>query len=336
MSVELYPLNTTLDKEIQLAPPFGVITIDRDSVLEGEVTDDLCRSMPCQHDATCQNTWNDFVCSCTKGYKGKLCQEIEFCELHKCPGNATCKNLDSGYDCVTNVTFNGTEEHPLTYFFVQVGTEENDKQKPYEKIIEISYRTKIGGTLLYVEQDEDMYFEIASYKDQLTIHWSLNSDIPEVHRFAKEKSQNYGWNNLFLKVTENKLEAGWKGWETLDPPQPQLSVNIDMKAFEHVFSGKFPISLGGSNPTKSNTIQKGLNLKGATYKGCIGEVRIGDLLLPFFPYEDIYKDGIDPRSHYSLNYSTPVEGCILCFEQDCQNGGYCMSPMEKYSCEVSL
>lgn len=333
MSVELYPLDSDLDEELQLPPPFGIVTISRDSVLKGEVSDDLCRSMPCLHGATCQNTWNDFVCECTKGYKGKLCQDIEFCELHQCPGNATCKNLDTGYDCITNVTFRGNEDYPLTYYFVQIPTDENEKAKSYEKIIEISYRTKYGGTLLYVEEDEEMYFEIASFKDQLTIHWRLNTDLPDVHRFTRENTQAYDWNHLYLRVSENKLEAGWKGWEILDL-QPSLSVNIDMKAFEHLFSGKFPISLGGTNPAKSNAILKGLNLKGSTYKGCIGEVRIGDLLLPFFPYDDIYKEGIDPRSHYSLNNSKPEEGCILCFEQDCQNGGACKSPMDHYSCQV--
>lgn len=335
MIVELYKLETEDDEELFLPPEFGSITIDNNSVLKGEVSDDLCRSMPCQHGATCKNTWNDFVCECTKGYKGKLCQDIEFCELHKCPGTAVCKNLDEGYDCITNVTFRGNEDRPLTYYYVPTEPEDTEKVKSYVEIVEILYRTKYGGTLLYVEDDQDMYFEIAAYKDQLTVHWRLNSDLASVYRFTRENAPTFDWNHLYLKVAENKIEAGWKGWEILDA-QPSLTANIDMKTFENLFSGKFPISIGGSNPAKSNTILKGLNLKGSTYKGCIGEVRIGEMLLPFFPYAEIYTESLPPRSHYSLNSSKPEEGCILCFEQDCQNGGVCKSPTENYSCQVRL
>ena len=264
-----------------------------------------------------------------------MCQDIEFCELHKCPGTAVCKNLDEGYDCITNVTFRGNEDRPLTYYYVATQPEDTEKVKSYVEIVEILYRTKYGGTLLYVEDDQDMYFEIAAYKDQLTVHWRLNSDLASVYRFTRENAATFDWNHLYLKVAENKIEAGWKGWEILDA-QPSLTANIDMKTFENLFSGKFPISIGGSNPAKSNTILKGLNLKGSTYKGCIGEVRIGEMLLPFFPYAEIYTESLPPRSHYSLNSSKPEEGCILCFEQDCQNGGVCKSPTENYSCKVRL
>lgn len=58
MYVELYPLN---EKGLLSRTAFGDLQIDRSSVLKGEVSDDLCRAMPCQHSATCKNTWNDFM-----------------------------------------------------------------------------------------------------------------------------------------------------------------------------------------------------------------------------------------------------------------------------------
>ncbi|CAH1720705.1 unnamed protein product [Chironomus riparius] len=336
MSVELYPLDTENEEELNLPPPFGIVTIDRDSVLKGEVSDDLCRNMPCMHGATCHNTWNDFFCECTKGYKGKLCQDIQFCELHKCPGNATCQNLDNGYDCITNVTFRGNEDSPLVYYYVPESVDDIEKSKPYSKTVEIAYRTKIGGTLLYVEDEQDMYFGIASYKDQLTIQWRLSTELPDVHRFnSADNSAKYDWSHLYLRVSDNKIEAGWKGWENNNDLQPPLSTNIDMKAFEYLFSRSYPISLGGVNPTNTNTI-KGLNSKGSTFKGCIGEVRIGGLLLPFFSQEEIYSESLSPRSHYKLNSTYVDEGCTLCFEQDCQNGGECRDPKANYSCTCPI
>lgn len=46
-------------------------------------------------------------CSCPTGYKGKICGELEYCAMFKCPDGATCLNLADGYDCLSNITFNG-------------------------------------------------------------------------------------------------------------------------------------------------------------------------------------------------------------------------------------
>ena len=81
----------------------------------------------------------------------------------KIHGMISSVNLDEGYDCITNVTFRGTEDSPLQYYFEPQQSDDLEKTKSYEKIIEIAYRTKIGGTLLYLEDEQDMYLEIASY-----------------------------------------------------------------------------------------------------------------------------------------------------------------------------
>lgn len=48
-----------------------------------------------------------FSCECVRGYKGKTCQEMEFCQLQDCPMGSTCRNLNDGYECIANATFNG-------------------------------------------------------------------------------------------------------------------------------------------------------------------------------------------------------------------------------------
>jgi protein crumbs len=72
--------------------------------------------------------------------------------------------------------------------------------------------------------------------------------------------------------------------------------------------------------------------KGKTFKGCLGEIRVGGYLLPFFPHTDIYKNGLI-NNHFQLNSSKPDEGCVLCFEQDCKNQGTCGNPREEYACK---
>ena len=60
-------------------------------------------------------------------------------------------------------------------------------------------------------------------------------------------------------------------------------------------------------------------------KGCIGEVRIGGLLLPFFtPAELNQTSGTANRDVFVLSNATEKEfsvGCYLCFEAECINGG---------------
>lgn len=45
-----------------------------------------------------------FSCACTVGYKGKQCQEMEFCQVQDCPTGSECRNLNYGYECVANIT----------------------------------------------------------------------------------------------------------------------------------------------------------------------------------------------------------------------------------------
>jgi protein crumbs len=335
MIVQLYPLES--EEDLALPSSFGKVSINNSSVLYGEVSDDLCRETPCEHEAVCRNTWNDFVCECTRGYKGKYCEGIQFCELHQCPGNATCIDLNYGFDCITNITFRGNEENALKYYLEPKPKEEDEEEEKsiLEKTIEISYRTKSGGTLLYVEDEKDMYFEVAVYKDQVTIQWQFSDDLPTPHRFTAENLQHYDWQVLYIRVADNKLEAGFKGWETLDN-QPAVMDAIDVKAFEKLFSGKNPIYLGGMDNMKTNAIVKGLNANGAFYKGCIGATRIGGILLPFFLQEELMAENVPKRAYYSLNSTRPDEGCVLCFEQDCKNGGVCQKPSEIYACECPV
>lgn len=43
-------------------------------------------------------------CICSVGYKGKKCQEMEFCQVQDCPTGSECRNLNHGYECVANIT----------------------------------------------------------------------------------------------------------------------------------------------------------------------------------------------------------------------------------------
>lgn len=309
MTVELFPIN---EPDIVLPMSFGEVLLDETSILRGEVSDDLCRKEPCDHNAVCKNTWNDFVCICPRGYKGKYCQDIQFCELNQCPGEGVCQNLDDGFECLTNMTFQGNELSPLSFVFRQ--KDENvSLRQPQQCTVEVSYRTKTGGTLFYV-QEAEMYFEIAVYKDQVTVQWRLSDkELPETRRFHNENS-HFGWDTIFIRVQDEMIEGGFKGWEDSIDPQPSFMVPVDQMMFTDLLSGKHVIYLGGMPQIETNHIPKGIN-SGAVFKGCLGEARVGGLLLPYFTQAEVYPETLPSRPHFRLNSTKPEEGCILCFQQ---------------------
>lgn len=326
MLVEMFPLQ---DKTLKLPKRLGAVTFDDTSILPGEVSDDLCKLEPCQHSASCKNTWNDFVCICPRGYFGRYCQDTQFCELQQCPGSGVCQNLDDGFECITNMTFQNEKPNPLAFSFYSKNHEQSEKSL-IKATIEIAFRTKSGGTLLYV-QNRRKYFEIAIFKNQVTLMWNLTGDLPEIKRFTQDNS-NYGWQTLLVSVQDDTLKGSFKGnEEAYDAHMQSTTANIDQNEFMELFSGQHIIYLGGMPANDINSKLIGDD-GGASFKGCVGEARIGGFLLPFFPHDEIYPDKIRPRSLFRLNSTKPKEGCVLCFQQSCKNGGICSNPSEDYAC----
>lgn len=88
---------------------------------------------------------------------------MEFCHLKDCPSGSECRNLIHGYECVANVTLNGTASR-LHYTLVK-----GDQSVNFNDI-NVSYRSKTGGTLLYIAPDsspKQRYFQLSAYKDQV-------------------------------------------------------------------------------------------------------------------------------------------------------------------------
>lgn len=168
MVVEFYPLGIQ-NKDLVVPKSFGTVSFNQNDILQGILSDDSCRSDPCHNGGKCSITWNDFTCTCPLGYKGKQCQEMEFCQLQGCPSDSECRNLNHGYECVANITLNSpnTSEVLLQYEFVK------GQQVVPLTHIEVTYRTRTGGTILYVSNKkkssdpEFNFFTMIANKDQV-------------------------------------------------------------------------------------------------------------------------------------------------------------------------
>ncbi|CAJ1068708.1 protein crumbs homolog 1-like [Xyrichtys novacula] len=67
----------------------------------------VCEPQPCLHDGVCQDQFNEFNCSCSAGWEGKLCEaEINECSLNPCV-YGTCKDLLADYQCECEPGYTG-------------------------------------------------------------------------------------------------------------------------------------------------------------------------------------------------------------------------------------
>lgn len=72
----------------------------------------------------------------------------------------------------------------------------------------------------------------------------------------------------------------------------------------------------------------------AHFRGCLNEFRIGGLLLPFFPAQQLLDDP-SARKFRPLAELDDVEVgvCRVCYDHECFNGAKCLDPLVNHTCE---
>ncbi|KAI4495639.1 hypothetical protein M0802_008474 [Mischocyttarus mexicanus] len=360
MVVEFFPLKA---KDIPTPTQFGNVTFDHDKVLQGVLSDNVCISNPCNHSGTCHVTWNDFWCQCPRGYTGKTCQEMEFCQLQDCPTGSKCQNLDDGYECIANATFNGNTTS-FTYVYGRMEMEERNESDITIDTIRITYRSNTGGTLMHMAPRlGEQHFTVSVYKDKITVSWRLDDQNHGTLSFGKNEPDG-NWTSIILRLNNNSMECTYEN--SNDENAPQVSPNFSFALwYKLLFDGT--VTLGGLGNTlsarnayftltnnneatnrkaiKQNNVDYILTtatppyqmISGEAFKGCLGEVRIGSMLLHYFTNEEVYQNAnFTPFEYLSLqnhNLSDNI-GCQLCFDHiDCMNDGYCRDKANSYVCE---
>ena len=73
------------------------------------ITDtDECFNKPCSHGATCRNIPGGFLCECTPGWTGPLCQQDENeCNRSPCLNGGTCENTIGSFKCLCTTGWTG-------------------------------------------------------------------------------------------------------------------------------------------------------------------------------------------------------------------------------------
>ncbi|XP_046970634.1 protein crumbs isoform X1 [Vanessa cardui] len=359
--VEFFPLQAA---GLRVPEPFGEVSLDPAGVLRGVVSDDACASRPCLHNASCALTWNDYTCTCPRGYKGKQCAEVEFCQLQGCPLNSHCRNLDRGYECVSNATFDGvntTLSYRLREPRAALAAEPLRLEPPSS--LTITYRSKVGGTLFRAEgADSGSVFSVGLYKGQVGVQWRLGG-LPAQRRM-RARRPHHAWVTLRLVLADGRVTGSFVDADGHE--EVGLSDTIDVAAWQRLVTEGL-ITLGGVRagtppatvrPTAStttvmeNTTDPSVfeysegdefiddNLAGEYFKGCLGAVHVGALLLPFFTEEQLFVGSaaalLAAQPHYALLSGSPWGassgvGCVLCVEAQCVRGA-CADVRNSYAC----
>lgn len=179
-----------------------------------------------------------FRCICQRGFKGKDCIELEFCELERCPTGSECKNLEDGYECVSTITFDGNNNPPLLYNFNVTASK---RKLILIDSFEITYRTRSWGTAFYATYLTN-YFVVFIMNNHVVVEWNIYGNV-ESNKFKKENFRGQ-WLTIYLKIRDNELKGGFK--ELVNDDTPNFIINnLDAYNLTEIFT-KGTIFVGGS------------------------------------------------------------------------------------------
>ncbi|XP_067213225.1 protein crumbs-like isoform X1 [Linepithema humile] len=301
MVLEFFPSKTS---DIPMLTQFGNVSFDHEKILEGRVlivvSNDVCVSNPCNHNGMCHVTWNDFWCQCPRCYTSKTCQEIEFCQLQDCLAGSRCQNFDDCYECIANAIFD---------------------------IIEITYRSNTDGTLLHVASHVgDQHFTVSVFKDNVTVSWQLDLENQGTVSFGKVQPEgqprssahfNYQlWHDLLVTgiVTLGGLSSA------LSDKHTYVTVGLKHDRRDGIEGN----SVDYGEHRLTTAIPSHSMMSGEPFKGCLGKVRIGSILLHYFTNEEVYQNAnftlLEFLTLQSNGNATHLDsiGCMLCFYTDCK------------------
>ncbi|XP_036382029.1 protein crumbs homolog 2-like [Megalops cyprinoides] len=270
------------------------------------VSDDACQGEPCQNGGECTVTWNDFVCECPRNFTGKTCETRVWCVSDPCVMGTRCVDLPDGYECHTNATFednalqfgaNGSLVAPVTSVSMELRTREEN------------------GVLLRASRGSEML--CVGLLNSTVLVKIRSGDGPEVLAFTSRQPVSDGdWHRLEVAMAEPpaQRQQGMARW----------AVTVDGQ------NGGASLGTAGS----LNFLNESVVWLAENYTGCLGEVRVGGVLLPFV------RDPEPPQQARFLQQGgeearVGCEGSPVCLSQPCLNGGTCEDLFHQFSCSCA-
>ncbi|KFV73427.1 Protein crumbs 1, partial [Dryobates pubescens] len=275
-----------------------------DNLLKGCISDDTCKSEPCQNGGRCIVTWNDFHCSCPANFTGKFCEERVWCESDPCPEATTCIDVLAGYVCLANATFN-------SYTTVEFTT--NMSVTRTLSSLHVDFRTRDEDAVLLRAVEEVDSLQIAIKNSSLLIDIRSGNSIEGVSFLSPQSVTDGAWHTLFVSMEEpSALSSRWLF-------QLDGSVNVTLQG-----------NAGNLDFLKNNA----LIVVAENFTGCLGQVNIGGIYLPFTAHLS-YPQPEQFQQSSSRTIQLGCSGADVCASSPCLNAGTCKDLFNSFSCACS-
>ncbi|KFU90515.1 Crumbs 1, partial [Chaetura pelagica] len=272
-----------------------------DNLVNGCISDDTCKSEPCQNGGRCTVTWNDFHCSCPANFTGKFCEERVWCESDPCPEATTCVDVLAGYVCLANATFHS---------FAAVEFTTNTSVTRTLSSLHVDFRTRDEDAVLLRAVEEVDSLQIAIKNSSLLVDIRSGNSIEGVKFLSQQPLTDGAWHSVSLAMEEPTAPSS-RWWVCVDG-----SVNMTLQG-----------NAGNLDFLKNNT----LVVLAENYTGCLGQVKIGGIYLPFtapLPYPQLEQF----QQSSSRTIQLGCTGADVCASSPCLNAGTCQDLFNSFSC----
>ena len=330
--VKLYELDFA--EQVDVEQSLGRVTAV--AIKKGVVSDNTCRTNPCQNDGICKVEWNDYSCKCRPGFKGNNCDEREYCYWVECPAGSVCNTLRDGHECVSNATFNGVN-NTLVYQARMLGAPVRIDS------FGATFRTRTGGTLLHVvmRNNGGQQLRLSIANGQVEAMFPVQGEMKNL-TFGAGLDDGL-WHTVMVRplgglilgevdgVGDNDLSL--EGNTTIDLFD-FVRLSETLVGSSHLFPGA-----GVYSVETENTIPVDIHSRDSMvdyFRGCLGEVRIGGLLLPFYTETELVNNSAANRFVVEERGELIHGECLLCYPHECQNGGVCADPHEQFECRCAV
>ncbi|XP_033643609.1 protein crumbs-like isoform X1 [Asterias rubens] len=297
--------------------PTFPMTTNTSVLINGCESDDTCKDSPCENGGTCQITWNDFECLCPTGFGGKNCSELTICSENPCPDGAECLDLPDGHECVVEATFNGDDSF--------ISYRPNISAMNDLETISLRARTLFPAGIIFHSSSSilDNFVTIYLMGGMVAVRFNLGeSGVVQSSVVINDGD----WHDIEVRFTMTRVEVSVDGnivgqnYTALNP-----LTNVVLSADSSIF-------VAGTTIFNSEYF-----INFSTFDGCLDEVRVGGMLLPFFDRETINSTSVD---QFEANVLNVVYGCdgdpLICDYNPCFNLGTCVPNWNTYYCSCIL
>ncbi|NXW86109.1 CRUM1 protein, partial [Alopecoenas beccarii] len=277
---------------------------DSGNLVSGCISDDTCKSEPCQNGGKCIVTWNDFHCSCPANFTGRFCEERVWCASDPCPEATTCIDVLAGYVCLANATFNN-------YAALEFTT--NTSVTRTLSSVRVDFRTRDEDAVLLRAVEEVDSLQIAIKNSSLLVDIRSGNSIEGVSFLSQQPVTDGAWHSVSAAMEEpSALSSRWL-------------VHLD---------GSVNVTLQGNAGNLDFLKNNALVVLAENFTGCLGQVKIGGIYLPFAAHVSYPQ----PEQFQQAGGRTVQLGCAgadVCASGPCLNAGTCEDLFNSFSCACS-